>query len=150
MQIIRHEKKEKLHIQPKKLTCTKTVFAIWELATEYLYYSLSVIQVYITYCILYLILGDSSKKLCYVTVVIISEEDANAVEHGVSWHCCFRRPWGCTAFLLVLLSVSCLMWLEKASGIILMGFFKLKKDCLWVWSSFHEFVSTFVPKILIV
>lgn len=150
MQIIRHEKKENLHIQPKKFGCMKTVFAIWELATEYLYYSLSMIQVYIAYRVLYLILGNSRKKLCYVTLVTISEEDTNAMEHGLSWPCCFRRPWGCTAFLFVLLSVSCLTWSEKESRIILTGFFKLKKDCLWVWPAFHGFVNTFVPKILVV
>lgn len=127
MQLIRRAKKEKLHIQPKKISFIKIVFAIWELATEYWYYSLSVVQVYITYYILYLILGNSRKKLCYVILVTVSDEDANAVELGLSWHCCFRRPWGCTAFLFVLLSASCLMWSEKVSGIILMGFFKLKR-----------------------
>lgn len=45
-------KKEKLHIQPEQFSCVETVFAIWELATDYLYYSLSMMEVYVTYCVL--------------------------------------------------------------------------------------------------
>lgn len=120
-QIIRHEKKEELHLQPKQSTCVKTVFAIWELATDHLYYSLSMIEVYVTYCVLYLILGNSRKKLCYVTLVNVSDEDGNI--YSMSCHDTVVSEDHQYSFSLCLAFSFMPYWSEETSDIILTGFF---------------------------
>lgn len=54
-------------------------FLLTEFATDYLYYFPSMIQVYLTCCILYLILGNNRKRLYYLTLVTVSDENGNAI-----------------------------------------------------------------------
>lgn len=68
MQIIRHENKEKLHMYPTQVVLKQCLpFLLTQFATDYLYYFPSMIQVYLTCCILYLILGNNRKRLLFNT-----------------------------------------------------------------------------------